>query len=84
MLLVPLLPEEAAQVLSGVPAEPQLTEEDEALLRLLTRGATVVDAAHELRLHVRTVERRLAALRQRLGVATTPDLVRLALEKGFR
>jgi DNA-binding NarL/FixJ family response regulator len=83
MMFVPLLPQEADQVLESGSARPELDAEDEALLRLLAKGSTVEDTARKMGLHIRTVERRLAALRRRLGVATTAELVRMLARRGF-
>jgi LuxR family transcriptional regulator len=82
-MFVPLLPQETDQVLESGSARPEMDAEDEALLRLLARGSTVADTARRLGLHIRTVERRLAALRRRLGVSTTAELVRLLSRGGF-
>lgn len=81
--LVPLLPREAEGVLAGEPAVPELRPEDEPLLGLVARGLATTEIAVELGISPRTVERRLAALRRRLGVGSTADLARLLARRGF-
>jgi DNA-binding CsgD family transcriptional regulator len=84
MFLVPLLPEEARDVLAGEPAAPELHGEDLALAKLIARGVPVDDVARQLHLTSRTVYRRLARLRRLVGVATTGELVAELARRGFR
>ncbi len=65
--------------------DPQasLAEDQLALLRLLGAGASVPAAARQLFLSQRTAERRLAAARQQLGVATTAQAL-VAVEQSER
>lgn len=83
VMFVPLLPEETGEILVGVPARPELTEQDEALLRLMAHDASIQDAADQLGLHIRTVERRLASLRKRFNLTSTAELLRFAARRGF-
>jgi DNA-binding CsgD family transcriptional regulator len=82
-VMVGLLPEEATQILSGHPAIPALTGDELAVARLAARGATVTAIAHALGLNRRTVDRRLAGLRRRLGVGSAAELTAALAERGF-
>jgi DNA-binding CsgD family transcriptional regulator len=84
MFLVPLLPGEANDVLSGEPAGSELHGEDLELARLVARGIPVDDCARRLHLTSRTVYRRLARLRRLLDVTTTSELVAELARRGFR
>ncbi|MCA1708080.1 MAG: helix-turn-helix transcriptional regulator [Actinobacteria bacterium] len=83
VLLVPLLPEEVEQVFDGVRAVPQISSEDERLAELVAQGISVPEIAAELDLAPRTVERRLARLREKLGVTTTAELGAFLSRRGF-
>lgn len=83
MFLVPLLPGEARDVLSGEPAGSDLHGEDLALAKLIARGVPVDDCARELHLTSRTVYRRLGRLRRLVGVGTTNELVAELARRGF-
>lgn len=63
------------EVRSRVPEDPAdaLDEEERGLLRLLSRGLTLGDAATALHLSRRTADRRLAAARQKLHAGTTME-----------
>lgn len=52
---------------------PELTAEETALLELLRGGSSLGEAARQLHLSRRTADRRLAAARAKLGVATTAE-----------
>ena len=79
MNLVPLLPEELAR-LSG---EPETSEGDEELLRLVARGSSTEQIARTLNLSRRTVERHLARLRERYHQPTTAALSSFLARRGF-
>ena len=83
MSLVPLLPEEARQVLAGGQTIPSVSEKEEAVARLAARGLTVDAIARQLDVSVRTVNRRLAKLRQLLGVSSTAQLAAELARRGF-
>lgn len=61
------------------PAPPmpgaELDDDGRALLELLARGVTLNEAAATLHLSLRTANRRLAAARSTLGVATTIEAI---------
>jgi DNA-binding NarL/FixJ family response regulator len=82
-MLVPLLPDEARQVLSGRSAHSELAPQDVQLARLAAQGHTVTAIARELQVNRRTVDRRLAVLRRCLGVASTTELAVALAERGF-
>ncbi len=84
MFLVPLLPDEARDVLAGEPAGSELHGEDLALAKLVASGVPVDDVARRLHLTSRTVYRRLARLRRLVGVTTTGELVAELASRGFR
>jgi len=61
---------------TGEPAPgPGLTADERRLLDALASGRTLGEAAVELHLSRRTADRRLAAARRKLGVATTAEAV---------
>jgi two-component system response regulator NreC len=64
------------------PAE-RLTERERDVLRLLARGHTNAEIAHELHLSVRTVEAHRASVRTRLGASNRSELVDAARELGL-
>lgn len=81
--LLPLLPGEVGTLLAGREVRPLLDREDERLLRLVAEGRSAAAIARDLGLHPRTVQRRLARLRRRLGVRTTRELSALLARTGF-
>lgn len=83
VLFVPLLPDEVEQVFEGARAVPQILPEDEHLAELIARGISVREIAAELDLAPRTVERRVARLREKVGVASTAELRAFLSRRGF-
>lgn len=83
-MFIPLHSEETAQLLRGEAAMPALDPGDEQLARLAAEGHTVIAMARELGVSRRTVQRHLAALRERLGVGTALDLAVALATRGFR
>lgn len=81
--MVPLLPDEAAQVLAGDFADPVLHGGDVGLARLIAAGLSNQAIAHRLGVDPRTVQRRTTALRDRLGAASKSDLAVLLAARGF-
>lgn len=59
---------------NGTPTST-LTHDEQRVLSLLREGLAVGEAAHELHISRRTADRRLAAARTKLGVATTAEAV---------
>src|SRR5207253_66342 len=62
------------------PAHERLSDREHEVLRLLTEGLTVSDIAERLSLSVKTVSTYRTRLAEKLGVRTTSELVRYALE----
>lgn len=83
MVLVPLLPGEVRRLLRGEAAAPEIVGEDVRIATLVARGQSVRQIADAVGRAPRTVERRIAVLRQRLGVRTTTQLVGELARRGF-
>lgn len=83
--LVPLAADEVASLVRDEPARPPhaLAPTDLALAQLVARGAGRKEIAVELGVSSRTVDRRLAALRQRHGATTPAELVARLAQAGF-
>jgi two-component system invasion response regulator UvrY len=62
------------------PAHERLSDREHEVLRLLTEGLTISDIAVRLSLSVKTVSTYRTRLAEKLGVRTTAELVRYALE----
>lgn len=67
---------------AGTRAVELLSADQLQLLDALSRGLTLVAAAEQLNLAPRSASRRLAEIRQVLGVATTAEAVVLAARRG--
>ena len=83
MALVPLLPEEASQILEEGSTEPAVAAHDPEFLRLIARGESAGVIARRLALSTRSVHRRLARLRDSLSVASTAELAAELSRRGF-
>ena len=83
MLLVPMLPAEAAQALSNAPVEDGMTAGQLPLVRLLARGLSAAETARELGVSPRTVQRHVARLSDQFGVATIQQLATELARHGF-
>lgn len=81
--VVPLLPTEVDSVLEGGSTEMQADAEDLRLIRLVAAGRTVNEIADDLWLHPRTVQRRIAELRERFSVDTKAELTAALARRGF-
>jgi DNA-binding NarL/FixJ family response regulator len=64
----------------AVPAHERLSDREHEVLRLLTAGLTVSDIAERLSLSAKTVSTYRTRLAEKLGVRTTGELVRYAVE----
>jgi DNA-binding NarL/FixJ family response regulator len=62
---------------------PAMTPRDLELLRLLGQGRSLSDMAAATGVSYKTIANSLSLLKARLGVATTPELVRLAIKTGI-
>ncbi len=82
VVLVPLLPEETAEVLDRGFTAPQFTAAEERLMGHLSEGCSLKVIASRLGVTSRTVERRLARVRERFGLDTTAELKALLARMG--
>lgn len=69
-------------VLSGEQRQ-QLSERDLEILRLLGEGRSFTEIAQQLGLGYKTVANTATAIKSKLGVARTADLIRLSVEMGM-
>ncbi len=76
---------EIAQQLVALPSEQrqQLSERDLEILRLLGEGRSFTEIAQQLGLGYKTVANAATAIKSKLGVARTADLIRLSVEMGI-
>lgn len=81
--LVPLLPAEAARVLSEGSATPQLAPELATVASDVAQGRTTAAIAKREGLSLRAVQYRLAKLRDAFGVRTQAELVAELARRGF-
>ncbi|TWB59529.1 response regulator [Nitrospirillum viridazoti] len=66
---------------AGHPAQ-RLTERDLEILRLLGEGRALAEIASELGVGYKTIANTCTAIKAKLGVARTADLIRLSIEMG--
>jgi DNA-binding NarL/FixJ family response regulator len=64
---------------SGVPTHHLLSDREFQILTMMGRGLTVTQAATELSLSVKTVSTYRSRVLQKLGLATTTEMVRYAI-----
>jgi two-component system invasion response regulator UvrY len=62
---------------------PALSARDTELLRLLAEGRSLNEMAASVGVSYKTVANSLSLLKSRLGVATTSELIRLAIKGGY-
>jgi two-component system invasion response regulator UvrY len=60
-----------------------LSEREDQVLRRLASGQTMKEIAYDLSLSIKTVSTYRTRLLKKLGLRTTPDLVRYALQQGL-
>ena len=72
---------EAAAASLVASSDKKLSDREFEVLRLLAGGLSPTDIADKLRLSVKTVSTHKANLQQKLGVSSTAELVRYALEQ---
>jgi hypothetical protein len=82
MAWVPLLPSEADEILAEGTARP-VDMDDPEFLRLVARGDAAGIIARRLSISTRSVHRRLARLRDSLGVASSAELAAELSRRGF-
>lgn len=80
---VPLLPDEAQQILEEGSTEPTEAAHDPEFLRLVARGESAGIIARRLALSTRSVHRRLARLRDVMSVSSTAELAAELSRRGF-
>ena len=83
MLLVPLMPAEATQLLESGTASLSLTVEEEQVARLAARGESADAIAEALHMTKRSVYRRLARLRRLAGAENAAQLAGRLSKLGF-
>jgi DNA-binding NarL/FixJ family response regulator len=83
--LTPLIAEDVVRTLAnpGKGTAFQLTQRQRQVLRLVAEGQTMKKVAAELRLSRRTVETYKYQIMQTLGLHTTAELIRYALDHGL-
>ena len=81
--ITPDVTKEVMERLSGVPKpkEPQLTPRQRDILRLIVKGQRMKEIAANLGLSTRTVEGHKYEMMEILGVASTAELVRYAIDR---
>jgi DNA-binding NarL/FixJ family response regulator len=81
--LTPALTREVMERMAGSsgPAEPQLTVRQRDVLRLIVKGQRMKEIAANLGLSVRTVETHKYEMMETLGLHSTAELVRYALDR---
>jgi DNA-binding CsgD family transcriptional regulator len=65
---------------ASMPRRARLTGDERALVGLLLDGLTLGEAARRLHLSRRTADRRIAAVREKLGVSTTAEALVLVAQ----
>ena len=83
MAWVPLLPDEAEQILQKGSTAPQLAASDPDFLRLVARGEAPGSIGRRLGISTRSVHRRLARLRDQLGSRSSAELAAELSRRGF-
>jgi DNA-binding CsgD family transcriptional regulator len=83
LALVPLTPAEVGQLLSHEPVEQRIAGADLSLIHLVARGHGTAEISRELGISARTVNRRVAVLRDEFGVSTIQELATELARRGF-
>ncbi|HWL66548.1 MAG TPA: LuxR C-terminal-related transcriptional regulator [Actinomycetota bacterium] len=83
MVLVPLTPAEASELLSDATVEQGIAPADLPLIHLVARGYSAAEISRELGVALRTVNRHVARLRDEFGVATIQELASELARRGF-
>jgi DNA-binding NarL/FixJ family response regulator len=81
--MVPLLPDEAVNVLEDGTTRPLVEPSDESLIRLVAKGKAIATIARELGIGARTVDRRLDRIRTRYGIGSKAEMAAFFAERGF-
>ena len=83
MVLVPMTPAEANELLSEAPVEQAIAPRDLPLVHLLARGHSASEIARALNMSHRTVNRHVARLREEFAVSTIQELGTELARRGF-
>lgn len=83
MVLVPLTPAEADQLLSTTPVEQAIAPGDLPLVRLVARGHSAAEIARALDVSPRTIHRRVARVADDFAVSTIQELATELARRGF-
>ncbi|HWC14609.1 MAG TPA: LuxR C-terminal-related transcriptional regulator [Actinomycetota bacterium] len=81
LALVPLLPDEAERFQPE--AHHDRAQGDERLLQMVAKGLAPTAIARQLDIPERTIERRLAQLRDRFGARSSAELTAFLAKRGF-
>ena len=73
----------ALELDSGSPDETPLTSRDLEIMRLLAQGRSLTQIAQTLGVAYKTVANTCGLIKEKLGLATTADLIRLSIERGL-
>jgi DNA-binding NarL/FixJ family response regulator len=79
--MVPILRGEGAELLGD--RHDELDPHEERILQLVAAGRSAAEIARELRVNVRSVQRRIAKIRQRVGAGSTAELVSILARGGL-
>ena len=83
MVLVPMTPSEASELLSDTPVEQDIPVADLPLVHLVARGHSAAEISRALGVSLRTVNRHVARLRDEFRVATIQELATKLARRGF-
>jgi two-component system invasion response regulator UvrY len=73
----------ALELDSQSPDEAPLTSRDLEIMRLLAQGRSLTQIAQTLGVAYKTVANTCGLIKEKLGLATTADLIRLSMERGL-
>jgi two-component system invasion response regulator UvrY len=73
----------ALELDSGSPDETPLTSRDLEIMRLLAQGRSLTQIAQTLGVAYKTVANTCGLIKEKLGLSTTADLIRLSIERGL-
>jgi DNA-binding NarL/FixJ family response regulator len=65
------------------PDEAPLTSRDLEIMRLLAQGRSLTQIAQTLGVAYKTVANTCSLIKEKLGLSTTADLIRLSIERGL-
>ena len=83
VVLVPMTPSEASQLLSDAPVEQDIAPADLPLIHLVAQGHSAAEMARSLGVSERTVYRHVARLSDEFGVSSIQELATELARRGF-